>query len=218
MPNDLARLGSALLTVTTIAAASTAALAQDKPAVSSAKKQSGRQHTGWQIRAGLGGGYLRDEMEATFIWSAEGTAEGSSVGFQITAGYAVRERLFLGGGLFTDSVTDPEITFEGSSSTGDIEVGTLVLVGPYLNYYLTDNWHLLGAVGAANIRTKDDEGQVDDDTANGGGVVLQGGYDMWVANDFTLGLAARADVAGLWGDFVSHQVTAYSLLVSATYD
>jgi hypothetical protein len=188
-----------------------AALAQETP-------DSAPEHTGTQIRVGLGGGRFQDDMEVSFFGDRQGKAEGASVAFQLSVGLAVSEGFFLGGGIFTDTVTDPKVTFEGSGTHSDVKAGTLVLAGFYANYFFGDNWHAFGAVGGANMRTKDEAGDVDEDSASGAGVVIGGGYDAWVADDWMLGGAARMTAAGLWGDFVSHEVTSFSLLLVGTYD
>ena len=194
------------------------AIALPSAALAEEAQESPPAHTGTQIRVGIGGGRFHDDMEVSFFGDTEGKAEGASVAFQLSVGLAVSEGFFLGGGVFTDTVTDPEITFEGSSSQSDVKTGTLVLAGFYANYFFSDSWHAFGTVGGANIRTKDEAGDVDEDSASGAGVVIGGGYDAWVADDWMLGGAARVTAAGLWGDFVSHEVTSFSLLLVGTYD
>lgn len=211
------RHAASIITLFATLAVSAPAFAEDA-ASTTAADDAGRQHDGFQLRLGVGGGYLRDDMEADFFSSIDGKADGSSFAFQATAAWAVGERLFLGGGVFTETVTDPEITFEGNATNSTIEIGTLTVVGVYLDYYFDDNWHLFGALGGANIRTRDESGEVDPDTASGAGGLVGIGYDAWITDDFLLGGALRSTGGSLWGDFVNHQVSALSLLIVGTYD
>lgn len=197
--------------------ASTSLASSEEPETPGDPAKGESTHEGLQLRVGLGGGYLRDDMSGLF--DVEGVAQGPSGAFQASAAWAVTTDFFIGGGISTDTVTDPKMEFEDVDVESDIRIGTLTLFGAYLNYYFTDSFHVYGTVGAAKIATKDDEGQVDDETASGFGLSGGLGYDMWIADDFTVGAAARVTNAGLFGDgLLTHSVNAFSLMLMGTYD
>ncbi len=181
-------------------------------------------HDGWYLSAGLGGGYFTDDFEQTFVVvrEAQGQATGSSGAFHIALGGTPARGLVLGGAVLVDQVADPKITVDGVdvSDQDDISVGTFVLVGPFVDWYFTagEGLHLMGVLGGASIRVKDASGSQDENVNPGGAGASVGlGYNWWVGEQWSLGVLGRGTGATLFGENLSHRVTAGALMLFASH-
>ncbi len=179
---------------------------------------------GLELTLALGGGYFRDDFEQTIgiFSSVKGVAQGSSGSGHFGIGYAVKPGLNLGGLVSFDQVVSPNVSVEGVSvsNTDDISVGTLLLVGPYIDWYFTpgEGWHLMGALGGARITVKDDTGaERKDVNPAGAGAFVAIGYNFWIGDEWSLGALARFGGATLYGDNLTHRVATGSLLVAITF-
>ncbi len=178
---------------------------------------------GFYLSFGLGGGYFHDDFKSDFILaSVSGSADGASGAGELLAGGALKPGLILGGGVFFEQVTNPTIKIEGKTVNDDISVGTLVVVGPFIDWYLTpgEGFHLRGALGGARITLKDETGQQKDkeDEPVGGAAVLAVGYNWWLADQWSFGVMGRITGGALRANGVSHDVGATSLILSVTYN
>lgn len=176
-----------------------------------------RRHDGLQLRAAFGGGYLRDHVNPR-LFGPEGTASGGSVATLLQGGYTIRPHLALGGYFGSESVTRPTVTVDGQPLATSIEVGTLLALGAYVDWYpdYEGGFHLGGGLGVGNIRVRETSGDRDESPAGVSGFGLVG-YDLWVADQWSVGAMFRFTAAAVVGDWVTHSVAAYSLLLGVTF-
>jgi len=181
-----------------------------------------QRHQGFFLRAAGGGGAFHDSFKLPLgLFNLGGDATGASGSFEVSAGYAIRPGLIIGGGVYGEQVVSPKITFEGSPVTTDVHVGTLIMVGPFIDWYpKAGNFHFGGAVTAAHITLKDNSGNISDQSPTGGAVVGEAGYELPFTDDsqFAIGLMARVVVGYLTDSSYNHTITAGSLLVNFTYN
>jgi len=180
-------------------------------------------HDRFYLRFGVGSGYAHDQLRSEYIiFSYEGEAQGASVVGELSAGWSLKPGLIVGGGIYFEQVADPKITVEGQDVSDDVSVGTLVLVGPMIEWYpnAKGGFHLGGAVGGARINVKDESGQTKDNSPVGGGGMFGIGYDFWVADEWSVGVAGRFTGARMEDSDanITHTWSAGSLLVNATYN
>lgn len=191
------------------------------------KESGARTHDGLHLRLGLGFGGLTDTI--TLDWPVgittveiDGKASGGSLAFHLGIGGEVAEGLTLGGYLLTESVTDPAIEFEGTQVTDTVDVGTLAMLGVFIDYYTNvhKGFHLGGGLGAATLKTTDTSGNTSeaDQQPGGGGAMFLIGYDWWIGDQWSMGILGRITGAGLRGDHIRHDLGALSILFSVAYD
>jgi hypothetical protein len=181
-------------------------------------------HDGFYLSGALGFGRMRDDMELTidilgFGREYEGHAEGFSVAGHLFAGFTVTKALVVGGGVFVEQVTDPEIEIDNADVGDDVSVGTLALVGPGVVWYSNKQggFHLLGAIGGARIELKDNSDRIKDHSPVGGGIVIGVGYDFFIGDEWSAGVLLRGLGATLSDDNLTHRVTSGSLMLGVTY-
>lgn len=183
-------------------------------------------HDGFQLRVALGLGGLSDTL--TLDWPVgittveiDGTARGGSIAFHLGIGGQVAEGLTLGGYLLTETLTNPTIEFEGTQITSNVDVGTLGMLGVFVDYYLNAHggFHLGGGLGAATLKTTDSAGNTSDADQQpaGGGAMFLIGYDWWVGDQWSMGILGRITAAGLRGDRIKHDLGALAVLFSVAY-
>lgn len=217
------RFLSLLASVATATITATATAQTSSPEAAAAPEPANDRHTGFFFRGALGGGGLHDDFKVPILFNQQlgGTASGASGSFEASFGWSVRPGLIIGGGIYGEQVVNPKITFQGSPVTSDIHVGTLIMVGPFIDWYPKQgNFHFGGALTAARVTLSDNSGNVKDQSPAGGAAVAEVGYDFPFTDDarFALGIMARF-VGGYLSDAsYNHSITAGSLLLSLTYD
>lgn len=182
-------------------------------------------HNGLYLRAAIGGGYMHDSFGAqgangygTFALDAAG-ASGSA---EFAIGGSLRPGLNLALALFIESVQGPNITAAGIPTSSNIQVGTLAMLGPMIDWYPRPRhwggWHLEGALAGARMTLSDNAGNVVSQTPVGGGFEAGLGYEFGLAPKFGLGVLARVVGAQLVDGSYNHTVEAASLLLTGTYN
>jgi hypothetical protein len=180
-------------------------------------------HDGFYLRAAIGGGRFRDDFKhevlGLFGLGLEGHAEGASVGGELSAGWAVKPGLIIGGGVFVEQVASPKVEIEGVDYSDTVSVGTLIMGGPIIEWYLNPEggFHLGGGPVGARLEIKDESGDLSEHEPVGGGGVVGVGYEWWVAEQWALGVMGRFAAARLEDDDIVHVVTVASLMVNVTY-
>jgi hypothetical protein len=168
----------------------------------------------------------------------EGTLSGTGIAWDAAVGGTLGSGLVLGGGLFGAAVASPEAddmeaTLGGLVDfNGDVEFDgmSFVLVAPFVDYYPspTEGLHFTGALGLGVLTVGDGtlEGLTyvpfqDHGSAGLGGMVGVG-YELWVANQWSLGALAHVTYAAPAGEDDDqtewqHHLWVPAVLLSATF-
>lgn len=199
--------------------------ASDPSALARAPVESnaGRVHQGLSVRAALGGGFARDGISYTGPFGGNfPAAEASGVSFSgdLAVAGSLKPGLFLGGTFFFEQVASPKVTFDGAAVNADVSVGTLLFIGPCIDWYFDPHkgMHLVGAVGGSRITTKDKSGQTSDASPVGGGLMAGFGWDWWIGERWSAGLLGRVVITSMTDSDVRHTWTSFSLMGTLTYD
>jgi hypothetical protein len=143
-----------------------------------------RRHDGFYLRSSFGLGPLWGDFDLAEAGEPNLKASGSSVGFDLLIGGSPNPGFALGGGVMASWLLSADFEQDGDP----VEDRTLTsgLLGVFVDGFPSDvgGWHL-GALVGAGVQNLDDDG--DDDTTIGVGGSAWGGYDQWVADDFSVG-------------------------------
>ncbi len=165
-----------------------------------------REHDGFYLRLGLGGGRLGGSVGSNSSSELKGAFDGSfgrgSLSFELNIGGTPAPGLVIGGGLWIDSaIGQPESTdlrVNGKSAPSlAFDRANIALLGPFVDYYFDPKlgWHLEGALGIASMAvgrgTRGSDVVTQDKTMGGLGFMLGGGYEWWIADQWSLGALLR---------------------------
>src|SRR5262249_4462989 len=112
-------------------------------------------------------------------------------------------------------------TVDGVSQPTDIRIGTLGMVGPFLDWYVKPDkgFHLMWALCGARITLEDQSGNVKSNAPIGGGGGFGIGYERSLGGKPALGIMARLAGAALTDSIiVRHNVYGASLLGTFTFN
>lgn len=179
------------------------------------------RHTGFYLRLALGGGGFTDSfrLESANV-GYDATATGGTFASELGIGGALLPGLILGGALYGETMVNPTVTVAGFPAASNVSVGTLGMIGPFLEWYPNPErgFHLGGAVTAARITLSDSAGNITNNSIVGGGLVFDIGYEWWLADEWGLGVMGRLIGAGLSDGTVHHDVGGGSVLASLTFN
>lgn len=195
---------------------------------SAATGSSPRQHDGFYLRFGLGGGVAQDSYSVDVLGASagKGTIKGGGALFEAFIGGTVGKHWVLGGGVIEVSLVSPKDEFDGvTRPTGDTtySLGAGVF---YASYYFdpSDGWYLQGytGFGVGSVKqTSTGESKTDDYGAVGGVVGFGGGWETFVGDEWSLGVGAGLTYAQLTGNYilgdVHHTVTYPHAALTLTY-
>lgn len=147
-----------------------------------------RTHDGFYLRMGLGGGTGRITSKAS---NTEAVYSGGGVAVDLLMGGTIANTVAIGGGFVTMAISAPDVELTQGGETvsldgdGDISMSTL---GPLVDVFFgpQSGAHVGFMLGLATIDFEQTA-----DASNGWGMVLFGGYDFWVSNQWALGVNAR---------------------------
>jgi hypothetical protein len=203
-----------------------------------AAREGVHTHDGFYLRFATGFGVYEERLESDDTALYGGEVSGRTIGIaslgEFAMGGTVSRGLVLGGGFYTAQLLAGSFKPDGSSAgippaELDPDFRELLVVGPFLDWYPRPSrgLHFQVAVGFAGITAGTNGNLGDDDedayVAVGGGIVLGAGYEWWIADDWSLGVMARAQAAALsaeddadvrWFHGVS---TGPSLMLTLTY-
>ncbi len=185
-------------------------------------------HDGFYFRAGLGFGGLIGKVEPDVDTDLEGKTSGFSVLSELAFGGTPIPGLVIGGGIYSANTptTSYELEEGGAEITADGAGTTVGVIGPFVDVYPNPELglHFQGAVGFGVI-TAD---EADDDLAFppdkysgvGLGLMVGGGYEVFVADQWSIGGVARvvyanANLKSDSDDFVD--VKAHALVPGALF-
>lgn len=182
-----------------------------------------RVHRGLSVRAAFGAGFARDGLAWDGPFASafpSGEASGASISGDLAIAGSLKPGLFLGGTFFFEQVTSPKVTIDGQTASADVSVGTLLFIGPCIDWYFDPHkgMHLVGAVGGSRITTKDKSGQLADASPVGGGLMAGFGWDWWIADKWSAGLLGRVVITSMSDGDLRHTWTSFSLMGTLTYD
>jgi hypothetical protein len=161
--------------------------------------RTGRLHDGFYARLNLGFGTLGATVDTTG-GGENPNADGDTLALDVAVGFSPRPGIAVGGTLMLESL--PSADFGGASPT-EATVGTMLL-GPFFDGYpnARGGFHLGGALGLSQDRLST-SAVGGFKKANGFGLAGWVGYDLWVAEQWSvgglvrlMGTRASADVDG----------------------
>jgi hypothetical protein len=181
---------------------------------------SAPRHTGFYLRLGAGLGGFGDSMQVKGTGVYTGTATGGTGSLELGLGGAIKPGLIIGGAVYSETMVNPTISINGLTVATDYQVGTLGLIGPFIEWYLNPNkgFHLGGALCAARITLSDDKGVLQTNSILGGGAVFDIGYEWSIGDDWGIGVMGRFIGAGLSDGQTHHDVGGGSVLASLTFN
>jgi hypothetical protein len=159
-----------------------------------------REHDGFYLRAGIGGGLLVASLASDYSQdyggSVKGSFAGAALGLELAMGGTPAPGLVIGGAVYA-SGGEPrkhDITVGGQLTSVPPQTVALVLFGPFVDYYIDPKagWHVQGAIGLASVVIqRRDNNEVDprvrQRNEGGFGFMVGGGYDAWVSSQWSFG-------------------------------
>ena len=202
----------------------------------SRRRQSLYHHDGLYLRFGAGLGGAVDRLEGSLLgydFPYEDGRAGRMFGFavpnEVALGYTVAPGLVTGAGIYNSIWTGPSADTDRSRDY-EFETTQLTLYGPMLDLYPRprDGWHIQGSLGLASFNMGfGTTGSIDPRPAQahvavGFGSMLGGGYEWFVAEQWSVGLMLRAMrgwTAGTDGEGCTwtHRSATYGILLTVTF-
>ncbi len=183
-----------------------------------------RNHDGFYLRMGIGAGYGR--VKSTGEWALSGGAStdmevvysGAGPAYELLIGGTPGGGVVIGGGFVGQEISDPKIELDGEEVDdnlfdNDNALG-MILLGPFVDWFPSPRGgaHVGAMIGVAAIGLSNGDQDDENESSTGWGGSLWGGYDFWVANQWSLGAEGRI------GYLSTHRDFADSPLVDADLD
>jgi hypothetical protein len=205
-----------------------------------APNPTAHRHDGFYLRLGLGSGYGHVGSSGTLSMPSgsglsgqpmdfTGTYHGWGPAYELLIGGTIARGLVLGGGFVGQDMTNPTVTANVGSGSAASSISNLTVngslgvgaLGPFVDWFPNDRGGLhFGAMfGFALLGLSSDTGKRDSGIAGS----LWGGYDFWVADQWSLGVEARTALVSAWRDFsdprgtVNDKAVSVELLFTALY-
>jgi hypothetical protein len=198
-----------------------------------------RTHDGLYVRFAGGLGAMSDSIDGSGSALARlsvtgepdfsGTASGFAFATEIALGFTPVSSLVIGAGVYTVTATSPEADESKVAGRYSFALTQLELFALFADFYLNarSGLHFQGGGGLCAIimgqgSSKDEGPPTHAHTAVGPGLMLGGGYEWWIADQWSMGILGRAiygwssgsDPRGVsW----EHGTLGWSLLASATF-
>ncbi len=161
-------------------------------------------HDGFYFNIGLGFGLLNASAEPSEGTLADETIDVSGAGVltQLAFGGTVAPGLVIGGGIYGATIPTPEYSASvgGTSVDDEGEAGSMSQIGPFIAYYFSPEGggHLFAApvlsiVSGGEAKTYPDV--IEENSGTGAGLVLGGGYEFWVGEQWGIGVIGRLQYA-----------------------
>ena len=155
------------------------------------RKPDVRVHDGFFLRLALGPSYLNSTWKGG---TQDATVSGVGAGHEVSLGGTPLPGLVVGGGSFSSFVSSPTISYAGQSA--DAGSASLSLFAPFIDWYPSDTqgFHVQGAAGLAYV-SYDSKGGGKGVSGTGLGFMAGAGYEIWVAEQWSLGAMFRLQYA-----------------------
>jgi hypothetical protein len=170
-----------------------------------------RTHDGLYLRVGTGAGYAFGALSAPTAEGGDSDSTGVNAATELAVGWTMRPGLVLGLGTFPMIVPSP--SYDGVDAGGQHTSAT----GPLVDYYLDPQRGLHLQAGALFAVGYLDGGDRDSALGFGFGAMVGAGYDVFVADQWSVGGLARVTAAQLYGVSDTLRLISPSLLVTLTY-
>ena len=149
-----------------------------------------RTHDGFYLRLGLGFGGVGGNV--TPDGGGPSTSmKGGTVSSELAFGGTIAPGLVIGGGIYSMIVPSPKYTPDGGTEV-DAGAHHIAGFGPFLDWYFdpTKGGHLqAGLLLASGVISQKDPAP--GAKGFGGGLMIGGGYEFWVADQWSIGPLAR---------------------------
>jgi hypothetical protein len=174
-------------------------------APSPAADPTARNHDGFYLRLGLGGGSLKTSGSfSPDIGISDFSLKGGGVMFDLSIGGTVGSGFVIAGDYVFLQASKPTVsaTISGQSlsatATNDANVG---VIGPMVEWFPDPRggFSFGGSVGVAALTVSDPQGNTTAGERGFGGS-LRIGYDFWIADQWSLGVAGRFLGGSVSGD------------------
>jgi hypothetical protein len=168
-----------------------------------------RIHDGFYMQLTTGLGYYNVSFDP------DSSISGMTTPFGLMMGGTVMPGLAIGGGLFFDYSGSP--TLEAGGAEGDLGTAQMLLgIGAHADYYLKPEGglHFTGFLGWGGLEETEGAGGSD---PTGLVIGVGGGYDWWIADEWSAGVLGKLDYAPLKFNDASFTTTAFSVLGTLTW-
>lgn len=192
-------------------------------AAANAQDAGARTHDGFHLSLGVGAAYTTTSvsLDPEAANPPDISVTGFGVAGHLLIGGTVAPGLVIGGGNMGFHVFSPKVDVDGTETDAD---GAFAgnLLGVYADYYF-DNHEGLHALALLGLATLDDGDDRTDKLAVGFGAALGVGYEMWVADEWSIGALGRVQFISTAVEFetikadIKYQTVAPALLLTATY-
>jgi hypothetical protein len=149
----------------------------------------------------IGGGLLLANFASDNSTDYGGSVNGSFTGASLVGEFAMggtpAPGLVIGGGIYWSAAPKPgrqNVDVAGPGSTNPVPSQNVAfgILGPFVDYYIDPKggWHIQGALGLGGVSIDDaqsNDKRVQPRKQGGFGFMLGGGYEAWVANQWSLG-------------------------------
>jgi hypothetical protein len=174
-------------------------------------RRTHHMHDGFYLRASFGIGSLWANLNDSGVDDYDVDADGTGIGFDLLIGGSPSPGFSIGGGLISNVLFSSNFEQDGDVvEDRDISSG---LVGVFVDGHpnKTGPWHLGGLIGLAGLAVNQD--RFVDQTGGFGGAVW-GGYDQWVAPDWSMGGLLRLTATHTTGDERVYDVSASAIALT----
>lgn len=162
-------------------------------------QRSAYVHDGFYFRFNVGPGWMHTTLDSTTDAVPDVDASAFSLGADLLLGGSPSPGMAVGGGVLTNIGFGADFSAPGVTDAN----GTIVhfLAGPFFDAFPNDKkgWHLGTMLGFSGLALGGASPSAAD-SALGGGAAVWGGYDMWVAPEWSAGFNLRATGAYMVGD------------------
>jgi Autotransporter beta-domain len=170
-----------------------------------------RTHDGFYLQLDAGLGYLSSTAKAG---GTEITYSGVTTSSALFLGGTIGP-VVIGGGLTYDNAFSPKAESGGSTvDLGDSDISLhLIGFGPFVDVYPDPNsgLHFMGFVGWGGLEASQN-GNVSGSDPTGMVASIGGGYEFWIANEWSIGPLARLTYAPLSRNGVDFNTTAFAVV------
>ncbi len=169
---------------------------------------------------GIGAGYGR--VKSTGEWAIDGSGSrdvevvysGAGPAYELLIGGTPGGGVVVGGGFVGQEISDPKIEIElDGEEVGDDDFDSdnalgMILLGPFVDWFPNPlgGAHVGAMIGVAAIGLSNGDQDDENESSTGWGGSLWGGYDFWVANQWSLGAEGRIGYLSTHRDFADYPV------------